>query len=197
MTELVADETEEVVIVNVALLAAAATTTVAGTCAAAASELVKVTVAPPPSAGPLNLTVPCEVLPPNTLVGFKVTDTTAGVPWAIVSTAVGFVPPKLAEMVEVVEEETAEVVIVNAALLAAAGTTTLAGTCAAAVLLLVKVTVAPPAGADPLSVTVPCELVPPTTTVGFTITDATDTPFVVTAPTVIVGTVAAYRRLRT
>ena len=95
------------------------------------------------------------------------------------------------------EEETAEVVIVNVALVAAAGTTTLAGTCAAAVLLLVNVTVAPPVGADPLSVTVPCELVPPTTTVGFTVTDATDTPFVVTAPIVVVGTVAAYLRLRT
>ena len=41
MTELVEDETEEVVIVNVALLAAAATTTLAGTCAAAVSELVE------------------------------------------------------------------------------------------------------------------------------------------------------------
>src|SRR6516164_1277260 len=100
-------------------------------------------------------------------------------------------------MVEVVEEETAEVVIVNVALLAAAGTTTLAGTCAAAVLLLVNVTVAPPAGAGPLSVTVPCELVPPATTVGFSASDATDTPFVLTAPTVVVGTVTAYCRLRT
>jgi hypothetical protein len=136
-------------------------------------------------------------LPPNTLAGFNVTDATVGVPWAIVKVAVGFVPPKLAETVEVVEEETAEVVIVNVALLAAAGITTLAGTCAAAVLLLVSVTVAPPAGAGPLSVTVPCELAPPTTTVGFSVSDAADTPFVITALIVIVGTVAAYRRLRT
>ena len=139
----VEEVTAEVVIVNVALEAAAGITTLAGTCAAAVLELVSVTVAPPLSAGPLNVTVPCEVLPPNTLVGFNDTDSTVGVPWAIVSKAVGFVPPKLAEMVEVVEEETAEVVIVNVALLPAAGTTTLAGTCAAAVLLLVKVTVAP------------------------------------------------------
>jgi hypothetical protein len=79
MTELVEDETEEVVIVNVALLAAAGTTTLPGTCAAAVLELVRVTVAPPPNAGPLNLSVHCEVLPPNTLVGFTVTDATVGV----------------------------------------------------------------------------------------------------------------------
>ena len=63
MTELVEEETEEVVIVNVALEAAAGITTLAGTCAAAVLELVSVTVAPPLSAGPLNVTVPCEVLP--------------------------------------------------------------------------------------------------------------------------------------
>ena len=79
MTELVEDETEEVVIVNVALLAAAGTTTLAGTCAAAVLELVSVTVAPPLSAGPLNVTVPCELLLPNTLVGFTVSDATVGV----------------------------------------------------------------------------------------------------------------------
>ena len=79
MTELVDDEIAEVVIVNVPLLAAAETTTLAGTCAAAVLELVSVTVAPPPSAGPLNVTVPCEPLPPNTLVGFTVTDATVGV----------------------------------------------------------------------------------------------------------------------
>jgi hypothetical protein len=65
------------------------------------------------------------------------------------------VPPKLAEIVELVDEATAVVVIVNLALAAEAGTTTLVGTCAAVVLLLVKVTVAPPVGAGPLNVTVP------------------------------------------
>ena len=60
---------EEVVIENVALLAAAGTTTLGGTCAAAVLELASVTVAPPPTAGSLKVTVPCELLPPNTLVG--------------------------------------------------------------------------------------------------------------------------------
>ena len=50
--------TAEVVIVNVALLAAAGTITLTGTWAAAVLELVSVTVAPPLSAGPLNVTVP-------------------------------------------------------------------------------------------------------------------------------------------
>ena len=42
-------------------------------------ELVSVTVAPPLSPGPLSMTVPCELVPPITLVGFNVTDTTVGV----------------------------------------------------------------------------------------------------------------------
>jgi hypothetical protein len=63
----------------VALLAAAGTTKLAGTCAAAVLELVRVIVAPPLSAGPLNVTVPWELLPPNTLAGFSVTDVTEGV----------------------------------------------------------------------------------------------------------------------
>ena len=67
------------VIENVALLAAAGTTTLGGTCAAAVLELASVTVAPPPTAGSLKVTVPCELLPPNTLVGFNVTDATVGV----------------------------------------------------------------------------------------------------------------------
>src|SRR5215831_10459783 len=100
-------------------------------------------------------------------------------------------------MVRLVAVLTALVVIVNVALVAPAGTTTLAGTCATAVLLLLSVTVAPPVGAAPLNVTVPCELLPPTTLVGFSVTDTADNPFVPAAPTVSVGTVAAYWRLRT
>jgi len=64
-------------------------------------------------------------------------------------------------------EFTARVVTVNVAVVAPATTVTLAGTVAAAVLLLDSVTTAPPAGAAPLSVTVPVEVPPPVTDVGF------------------------------
>ena len=66
-----------------------------------------------------------------------------------------------------VDVATALVLTVNEALVAPAATVTLEGTPAAAVLLLESMTCAPPAGADPLSVTVPVEEFPPVTLVGF------------------------------
>ncbi len=57
------------------------------------------------------------------------------------------------------------------ALVAPAGTVTLAGTVATAVLLLDRVTTAPPAGAAALSVTVPCEELPPVTLAGFSVSE--------------------------
>jgi hypothetical protein len=70
-------------------------------------------------------------------------------------------------MVTEVAAPTALVLTVNEALVAPAVTTTLAGTLAAAVLLLESAIDAPPAGAGPLSVTVPVEEFPPVTLVGF------------------------------
>src|SRR3989440_4381314 len=70
-------------------------------------------------------------------------------------------------MVPGVDAATALVLIVKVAVVLAAGTVTLPGTVAAA-LLLESVTCAPPAGAAPSSVTVPVELLPPVTVVGFT-----------------------------
>ena len=72
-----------------------------------------------------------------------------------------------------VDAATALVVTVKVALMAPAGTVTpLDGTLAAAILLLESVTWAPPAGAGPLSVTVPVEdCKPPTTLVGFSVSD--------------------------
>jgi hypothetical protein len=65
--------------------------------------------------------------------------------------------------------------MVNVAVVAPAPTVMLAGICAAAVLLLESVTIAPPAGAAPVRVTVPVELLPPTTEVGDRVTDDSDT----------------------
>src|SRR5437660_373350 len=69
-------------------------------------------------------------------------------------------------MVTAVDAVTALVLTVKVALAAPAGTVTLEGTVAAAVLPLESATCAPPAGAGPLSVTVPVEELPPVTLVG-------------------------------
>ena len=62
------------------------------------------------------------------------------------------------------------VAIVKLALVCPAATVTLAATVAAA-LLLDNVTTVPPVGAAAVSVTVPVELVPPVTVLGFRVSD--------------------------
>jgi hypothetical protein len=62
-----------VVTVNVAVVAPPATVTFAGTVAADVLLLASVTVTPPVGAGPLNVTVPVDEVPPVTVVGFKLT----------------------------------------------------------------------------------------------------------------------------
>src|SRR2546421_12412649 len=78
-------------------------------------------------------------------------------------------------MVTGVDAATALVLIVKVAVVLPAGTVTVEGTLAAA-LLLESVTCAPPAGAGPLSVTVPVDdCVPPVTLVGFNLSEETAT----------------------
>jgi hypothetical protein len=72
-------------------------------------------------------------------------------------------PLYTAEMITAVELDTETVVTANAVLALPPGTVTVAGTVATEVLPLDSDTTAPPAGAGPLSVTVPVELLPPAT----------------------------------
>jgi len=68
---------------------------------------------------------------------------------------------------------TITVLTVNVAVVLPGGTVTLGGTDATFVLLLLRLTVAPPAGAAALSVTVPVEETPPVRAAGLSDTDET------------------------
>jgi len=164
MVAVVEAATAMVATVNVALVAPAGTVTLPGTDAAAAL-LESETAAPPAGAGAFKVAVPVEGDPPVTLAGLTASAESAG--GITVSDAVCDAPlPSVAEIATAVDAATAVVVTVKVALEAPAGTVTLAGTEATAALLLERVTVAPPARAGPLSVTVPVEGLVPVTLAG-------------------------------
>ena len=78
-----------------------------------------------------------------------------------------------ADIAAEVDRSTVEVFTVKVALVLPSGTITLGGTVAAE-LLLESMTAAPPAGAGPLSVTVPVDdCTPPTTLDGFNVSEET------------------------
>lgn len=159
--------TDPVVTVNVALVAPDATVTLAGT-VATVLLLVSETTAPPVGAAVVSVTLPCDAVPPTTLVGVtESADKDAGGGGAdTVNTALRVEPPDAPLMVTDVDAPTAAVVTVKDTLVAPAGTVMLPGVVAADVLLLASVTMAPPLGAAPDSVAVPWTLPPPTTLVG-------------------------------
>jgi hypothetical protein len=90
--------------VKVAVVAFAATGTLAGTLVAAVLLLDSVTTAPLAGAGPFNMTVPIEQLPPITEVGLRVTE--LGVAAVTVKLAVRVVPrvPEIATEVLLVTD---------------------------------------------------------------------------------------------
>src|SRR5262245_14477572 len=152
---------------NVFVVAPAATVTETGT-VAAALLLVSVTIAPPAGAALLSVTVPVLLTLPVTAVGFTLTPFKAARKSVVKGTSLAL-RRWVAVRVTAVTGVTVLVVAANVFVVAPAATVTETGT-VAAVLLLVSVTIAPPAGAALLSVTVPVLLTLPVTAVGFTLT---------------------------
>jgi hypothetical protein len=168
--------TDVVVTVKVALVALAATVTLAGTVADAESS-DSVTTTPPAGAGPLNVTVPVDALPPTTLAGLSDTAESVGpvVPPAALSVSVALFVAFWydAEMETVVVAVTCAVLTVNVVRVCPAGMTTLFGTTASSVLLLASETTALPVGAADCSVTVAVDDVPPVTGFGLSVSEDT------------------------
>ena len=156
-------ETALDVAVNVADVAPPAIVTDAGT-AAAALLLASEITSPAVGAGLLIVTVPVEEAPPTTEFGFKARDVSVG--GLMVSDAVSVAVPSVAVMVEFACAGTAVVLTENVADVEPAATVTFVGKVAAE-LLLDRATVVPPEPAGPLRVTVPVEVDPPITVVGF------------------------------
>ena len=142
-----------VVAVNVCELLPAGIVMPAGTVTTDGLALSSETNTPPAGATRLMLTVPVELVPPETFAGTKLTRTTGG--GSMVTIAVTIVVPVVAVTVTVVDVLTGFAVTVNVCTLVPAGTLTVAGTGNAPALLLVRLTVTPLAAAFPVRVTVP------------------------------------------
>jgi hypothetical protein len=101
--------------VKVALVCAACTVTLDGTVATDVLLLDRLTLAPPEGAAPVNVTVPVELFPPLTLVGFSVSDESVTLPLAgvIVSDAFCELLPSVAVITAVVVLVTDVVVTVK------------------------------------------------------------------------------------
>jgi hypothetical protein len=159
-----------VVMLKVPELAPAGTVTFAGTLALVGLLLVSVTTTAP-EVILLSVTVPTELVPPTTVVGFKVTDESAAGDGAFTVIVVDlFTPEYVAVMLPTVVELTVVVLTVKFVDVALAGTVTEFGTDAAG-FALVKLTTAPLAGAAPVSATVPVADWPPVTIEGPTLTE--------------------------
>jgi len=157
----VAELTAEVVIVKVAVVWPAATLTLAGVVALLEFE-PRVMVVPLGPAGPFRVTVPVDELPLVTADGE--TATLCRVAGLIVRAAVCLSLPRNELSVAVTVESTPPVVIRKVAVVAPSFTVTDAGTVALALSECKPIEVVGPAG--PLKVTVPIDLLLPTSEVG-------------------------------
>ena len=158
--------------VKEALVRPAATVTLLGTVATEVLLLESITFTPPVGAAPFRVTVPIDVLPPFTVVGFRlIAESDGGV---IVRFAFWVAPLNEPEILTEADPETGAVVTAKVALVAPAATVTFAGAEACAELLFEMLTTEPPAAAGPLRVTVPVEALPPTTDVGLSEIDFRD-----------------------
>ena len=155
---------------NSALLAPGGIVTDTGTVAAEVALLESFTTVPVDGAGPLSVTVPLRAVPPRIDAGFKLRD--ASIAGVTVRCVLLLLEPRDPVIVATVVPDTPIVVTANDAVFEPVGTVTEDGTIALA-LLEVSVTIVPPDGAKPLTVTVPEDDVPPTTEDGDTKTDVT------------------------
>lgn len=156
--------------VKLAVVAPCVTVTVPGT-VAAVLLLLSAIANPPAGAALVSVTVPCEDVPPATVVGFSDTaDNDAGGGGGVtVNVVVRVTAPALAVMVAAVDVVTETVAIAKVALVAPCAIVTLGGT-AAVLAELLSVTWNPPAGAAAVRDTVPVDGLPPVTVDGLTLT---------------------------
>ena len=171
----VADGTVAVVTVNVPLELPAATVMLAGTVATAVLLLDSVTTEPPDGAGPLSVTVPCDEVPPVTVVGDSDSVDSVGAlaaPGVTVRTAPQLVL-STAQIFACVVVDTLVVPTVKVAVVEPAATVTVAGAVAGDIGEIC--TVAPPEGAGAFNVTVPVDDVPAVTVLGLSASDVTQT----------------------
>jgi hypothetical protein len=139
-------------------LAPLGTFTVAGRMTSAGLEELRDNGYPAVGAGPLSVTVPVDVPPPATLVGDTDRVDTAG-GWTV-SDCAAVTPADVAETLTNVALDTGNVENIKEAEFAPAGTRTLDGTERTDGALLPRRTVPPPAGAVPITETVPVPLPP-------------------------------------
>ena len=142
-----------VVTTTVFVFAPAATVTLEATVATPVFDEKSETTAPPAGAAPFKVRVAVEVPPATTLAGEKVTESAAG-EGVMPRLADAVAPPYVAERLTGLALPAGSVVAVNVFAVAPAATVTLAGTETLDVLPLARLTIAPPLGAGPLSVSV-------------------------------------------